>query len=217
VYFARFRWAPDEVREVAVKVPSKEAFRMDMIIEETRINAQLRHPRIVEYIGYYRDAFRDMRIVSEFMAGGDLHKFLGDRKNVSQWHSMRNQPIYLKHLTVGHLFNFMGQIAEGMEYLASRRIIHRDLAARNCMSVTITNQNATNSISKLQVGSELHVHQNRGLRPQPALQTGLQLHVHQPSAVANPLDGHRMPGPKCRDSAQLQSRPASFPIYPFCV
>uniref|UniRef100_A0A914I6D9 Protein kinase domain-containing protein n=1 Tax=Globodera rostochiensis TaxID=31243 RepID=A0A914I6D9_GLORO len=118
VYFARYRFSPTAYRSVVAKVPSCDAFHLSNIVGETRINAQLRHPRVVEYVGFYRDAFDDVRIVSEFMAGGDLHSFLVDKQN---------------KINVGHLFNFIGQIAEGMEYLISKRIIHRDLAARNCM------------------------------------------------------------------------------------
>uniref|UniRef100_A0A914I6X7 Protein kinase domain-containing protein n=1 Tax=Globodera rostochiensis TaxID=31243 RepID=A0A914I6X7_GLORO len=118
VYFGRYRFAEAEFRRVVVKVPSKDAFRVQSIVGETRINAQLRHPRVVEYVGFYRDAFGDVRIVSEFMAGGDLHSFLVDKQNI---------------ITVGHLFNFLRQICEGMEYLISKHIVHRDLASRNCM------------------------------------------------------------------------------------
>ncbi|KAL3096784.1 hypothetical protein niasHT_026165 [Heterodera trifolii] len=118
VYFARYRFSATAHRSAVVKVPSKDAFRVQAIIAETRINAQLRHPRVVEYVGFYRDAFDDIRIVSEFMGGGDLHTFLVDKRNT---------------INVGHIFNFIGQIAEGMEYLIQKRIIHRDLAARNCM------------------------------------------------------------------------------------
>ncbi|KAL3101520.1 hypothetical protein niasHT_025834 [Heterodera trifolii] len=122
VYFARYRFSATAHRSAVVKVPSKDAFRVQAIIAETRINAQLRHPRVVEYVGFYRDAFDDIRIVSEFMGGGDLHTFLVDKRNVRHFYNK-----CWPH------FNFIGQIAEGMEYLIQKRIIHRDLAARNCM------------------------------------------------------------------------------------
>lgn len=75
MYFAYLR-ADDKMRAVVVKVPSKEAFQMEVIKRETQINALLKHPRIVEYVGFYSDPFQNVRIVSEFLAGGNLHAFL---------------------------------------------------------------------------------------------------------------------------------------------
>ena len=42
-------------------------------------------------------------------------------------------PMFTVPLPYGVLVNFAKQIAQGMEYLGSKRLVHRDLATRNCL------------------------------------------------------------------------------------
>ncbi|KAI1724595.1 protein tyrosine kinase domain-containing protein [Ditylenchus destructor] len=85
-------------------------------MREIDLISRCSHKNIVEFVGYYTDI--GVHIVTEYMAGGDLHNYLQDP---------RNKP------TIGDAFNYCIQICEGMEYLTKQHIIHRDLAARNCM------------------------------------------------------------------------------------
>ncbi|XP_072030119.1 tyrosine-protein kinase Mer-like [Amphiura filiformis] len=63
-------------------------------------------------------------VVMPFMENGDLKTYLYNaRVSVSEKIEMG----------LDQLIGFMLDIAEGMEYLASKKFVHRDLAARNCM------------------------------------------------------------------------------------
>lgn len=107
-----------ETKHVAVKI-IKNATSMEEVKLEVDTVSKCRHPNIVQYIDHFiTDEMRFIHIVLEYMGGGDLHNFLIDRTNMP---------------TIGDAFSYIVQIARGMAYLASQRIVHRDLAARNCM------------------------------------------------------------------------------------
>lgn len=74
VYKCRYKDSPDEL--VAVK----EIFDGDF--REVKLISRCNHPNIVSYYGYFRQQGK-ICLVMEYLAGGDLHKYLINMKNVS--------------------------------------------------------------------------------------------------------------------------------------
>uniref|UniRef100_A0A915DN09 receptor protein-tyrosine kinase n=1 Tax=Ditylenchus dipsaci TaxID=166011 RepID=A0A915DN09_9BILA len=117
VFLAEYEFNTMVSKRVAVKAINNSSFEYQDIMREIELISKCSHKNIVEYIGHYRDLY-GIHIVTEYMAGGDLHEFLINENN---------KP------TIGDAFCYSLRICEGMEYLTKQHIIHRDLAARNCM------------------------------------------------------------------------------------
>ena len=50
-------------------------------MREIELISGCKHPNIVEYVGHFQN-LRGIHIVTEYMAGGDLHEFLINGDNV---------------------------------------------------------------------------------------------------------------------------------------
>ncbi|KAM6038219.1 LOW QUALITY PROTEIN: epithelial discoidin domain-containing receptor 1 [Chlamydotis macqueenii] len=105
---------------VAVKVLRPDATknaRRDFL-QEARTLGRLRDPNIVRLLGVCAGA-GPLCIITEYMAHGDLHRFLGGPRGPA--------------LSLGTLLHVGAQIASGMRFLAALNVVHRDLATRNCL------------------------------------------------------------------------------------
>ncbi|KAK4287333.1 hypothetical protein Pmani_039593, partial [Petrolisthes manimaculis] len=108
---------------VAVKVPDTQA-RQDILVEAS-LMLKLRCHHIVKAYGVV--LFPDVPfLVMELMCGGDLHTYL--KSLTTQLHNNICTIIGEQDVC-----GMAVQIADGMAYLASEKIVHRDLAARNCL------------------------------------------------------------------------------------
>lgn len=112
---------------VAVKTVNENASireRVQFLQEASRMKAFNSH-HVVRLIGVVSQG-QPTFVVMELMARGDLKAFLRSRrpeeKNPKLLPPMRSE-----------ILQMTAEIADGMAYLAARKVVHRDLAARNCM------------------------------------------------------------------------------------
>ena len=86
-------------------------------MEEAQIACLMDHPHVLKLLGIFIEK-ETLKLVFPFMERADLGHYLRTEKE-------RVSPSLLR--------SFCLEVASGMEYLASKKVVHRDLAARNCM------------------------------------------------------------------------------------
>eukprot|EP01117_Protostelium_nocturnum_P012211 TRINITY_DN4486_c0_g1_i2.p1 TRINITY_DN4486_c0_g1~~TRINITY_DN4486_c0_g1_i2.p1 ORF type:complete len:915 (+),score=209.93 TRINITY_DN4486_c0_g1_i2:79-2823(+) len=96
-----------------IKTEDDETF-----MEEASLLMRLNHPNIVRMIGIWKSDKEEMYMILEFCKLGSLVTFLTEQDD--------NLPIH-------DLILMCQEVAAGMSYLESQKIVHRDLGARNLL------------------------------------------------------------------------------------
>ncbi|CAG9536633.1 unnamed protein product [Cercopithifilaria johnstoni] len=107
-----------ENHRVAVKV-LKHSEMVQSLLDEAKFMIGLKHVNLVALLGVVIDDSREMFMVTEYMANGNLVDFLRSRGRY-QVEKMQ-------------LTQFAVDICEGMKFLEIKNMVHRDLAARNVL------------------------------------------------------------------------------------
>uniref|UniRef100_A0A1I7TJ14 receptor protein-tyrosine kinase n=1 Tax=Caenorhabditis tropicalis TaxID=1561998 RepID=A0A1I7TJ14_9PELO len=112
-------YAPSKSHEEKVVCKYLKDGKISEFYDEARTMSMFNHPNILRLIGVALDDTSNFPIiVTEYMANGDLKSFITNQQN---------------EIKMRDLFEFAIDIAEGMNYLHSKKYIHRDLACRNCL------------------------------------------------------------------------------------
>jgi len=114
VYYGTYRGQV----EVAIKMLKTGTMSPQAFLEEAAIMRKCRHERLVPLFGVCSQG-EPLLIVTEFMCNGSLLDYLRKREG--------------KLLKINDLLDMAAQIASGMAFLESQKLIHRDLAARNIL------------------------------------------------------------------------------------
>ena len=124
----------NNVREVAVKMLKDNASfkeRADIIAELNTMKKLSHHPNVISLLGWCITD-DNVFIVEEFIPKGNLLKFLRSSRHMLQ-ETYQNFSSAESGISEKELLSVAWQVASGMKYLSSMKIVHRDLAARNVL------------------------------------------------------------------------------------
>ncbi|XP_078380227.1 muscle, skeletal receptor tyrosine-protein kinase-like [Oculina patagonica] len=120
---------------VAVKMLQENApdsDRKDLLSELELMKKLTPHPFVIKLMGCVTET-EPLLVLIEYVPYGDLLGYLRKSRGLNDTY-FNNPDIKPKtNLTSQQLMRFAWQIADGMTYLSTRKIIHRDLAARNVL------------------------------------------------------------------------------------
>ena len=100
------------------------------LVNEVTCMCGLNHKNLIKLYGIVLNSSQASSIVmmvTELAPHGSLLNFLRDVKEKQK----------KTHVALSLLYSYIFQVACGMEYLESKKLIHRDLAARNLLLVTV--------------------------------------------------------------------------------
>lgn len=124
----------DDLGIVAVKIPKVKSTESDKkdLLAEYELMKQLQHPNVIRLVGAVTQSDPVM-VIFEYVPYGDLLGFLKRSRGLEDQYYNDPDIKPTSSLSSEQLLKFAQEIADGMAYLGTHKIIHRDLAARNVL------------------------------------------------------------------------------------
>ncbi|XP_068685783.1 tyrosine kinase receptor Cad96Ca-like isoform X1 [Montipora foliosa] len=117
---------------VVLGVNAPPSDRKDLLSELELMKKMKPHPHVIKLIGCVTES-EPLMVLIEYVPFGDLLGYLRKSRGLNDTYYKDPDVQPETNLTSEQLIKFAWQVADGMCYLCSKKIVHRDLAARNVL------------------------------------------------------------------------------------
>ncbi|CAH3158133.1 unnamed protein product, partial [Porites lobata] len=115
-----------------LKVDARDSDRTDLLSELEVMKTLSCHPHVIKLLGCITES-DPILVITEYVPYGDLLGYLRKSRGLNDTYYKDSDFKPQTTLTSQQLMSFAWQIADGMSYLSSKKIVHRDLAAHNVL------------------------------------------------------------------------------------